>query len=153
MENYTAGDSKVGDAQMRARMTSWLELFRKFEFLASVNFYYKRLKQSAHLANVMQNSSVLITDILDTMNDVIEKLQDLQKEEAALPFSSENVNGDLLIRPALKNSPANKKFREANKKAKSISTELLIHHEYKVTNVRGGKTAVSKIKNIYYLVP
>ena len=96
----------------------------------------------------MQNSSVLITVILDTMN-VIEKLEDLQKEEAALPFSSEKVNGGLLIRPALTNLPATKKLREANKKAKNNSAELLVHHEYKVTDVRGGKTAVSKIKNIY----
>ena len=86
----------------------------------------------------MQNSSVLIIDILDTMNDVIEKLEDLQKEEA--------VNGDLLIRPALTNLPATKRFRETNKKTKSNPTELLVHHEYKVTDVRGGKTAVSKIK-------
>ena len=80
---------------------------------------------------------------------MIEKLEDLRKEEAALPFSSEN--GDLLIRPALTNLPATKKFREANKKAKSNSTDLLIHCEYKVTDVRGGKTAVSKIKK--YLLP
>ena len=44
MENYTVAGSKLGDAQMRAKMTNWLELFRKFEFLASVNFYYKTLK-------------------------------------------------------------------------------------------------------------
>ena len=138
----------LGDAQMRAKMTNWLELFRKFELLDSVNFYYKTLKQTAHLAYVMQNSSVLITDILDTMNDVIEKLEDLQKEEAALPLSSEKVNGDLLIRPVLTNLPATKRFREANRnKAKSNSTELVIHHEYKGTAVRG----VSKIKK--HLLP
>ena len=61
MENYIAAGSKFGDAQMRAKMTNWLELFRKFEFLASINFYYKTLKQTAHLAY----SSVLITDTLD----------------------------------------------------------------------------------------
>ena len=131
-------------------MTNWLELLRKFEFLDSVNFYYKTLKQTAHLAYVIQNC-VLIIDILDTMNGVIEILEDLQKEEAALPFSSEKLNGDLLIYPALTNLPATKKFRDVNKKAKSNSTELLIHHEYNVTDVRGGKTAVPQINK--YLLP
>ena len=49
--------------------------------------------------------------------------------------SSFFVNGDLLIRPALTDLPATKKFREASKKAKSNLTELPIHHEHKVTDV------------------
>ena len=57
MENYTTAGSKLGDAQMRAKMTNLLELIRKFEFLASVNFYYKTLKQTAHLAYVSRTVS------------------------------------------------------------------------------------------------
>ena len=105
------------------------------------------LKQTAHLVYVMQDSCALISDIKDAMQDCIEELENLREEETSLPFESEKVGGDLLIRPALTNLPATKKFKESNEKAGSNSTGVLIHHEYKLTDVKNGKATVLKIKD------
>ena len=53
----------------------------------------------------------------------------------------------MLIRPALTNLPATKKFKESNEKAGSSSTGVLIHHEYKVRDVKNGKATVLKIRD------
>ena len=53
----------------------------------------------------------------------------------------------MLIRPALTNLPATKKFKESNENAGSSSIGVLIHHEYKVTDVKNGKATVLKIKD------
>ena len=95
----------------------------------------------------MQASCALISDIKDAMQDCIDELENLREEETSLPFESEKVGGDLLIRSALTNLPATKKFRESNEKAGSSSTEVLIYHEYKVTDVKNGKATVLKIKD------
>ena len=60
MENYTCVGSKLGDSSMHGKMKNWLNIFQKFEFLASLGFYYKTLKQTAHLAYVMQDNTALI---------------------------------------------------------------------------------------------
>ena len=52
---------------MRGKIKNWLNIFQKFEFLASLGVYYKTLKQTAHLAYVMQDNIALITDTQDTM--------------------------------------------------------------------------------------
>ena len=147
MENYTCAGSKLGDSSMRSKMVNWFELFRKYKFLASVNFFYKTLKQTAHLAYVIKAQLSCICDIKDAMQDCIDELENLREEETSLPFESEKVGGDLLIRPVLTNLPATKKFKESNEKAGSSSTGVLIHHEYKVTDVKNGKATVLKIKD------
>ena len=77
----------------------------------------------------MQDSCALISDMKDAMQDCIDELENLREEETSIPFESEDVGVDLLIRPALTNLPTTKKFKESNEKAGSSSTGVLIHHE------------------------
>ena len=100
---------------MRGKMKNWLNIFQKFEYLASLGFYYKTLKQTAHLAYVMQDNTALITDIQDKMQDCLEKLKELKEEEITLPFASERVGPDLFIRHALTNLPATRKSTNPSK--------------------------------------
>ena len=146
MENYTSPGSKLGKKSMRENMTKWLAKFKEFRFLASLNFYYKVLENTAHLAYVMQDSSALITDITDTMSDCLQKIETLRNEKSSLPFASEKVGRNLIVSPALTNLPATKKFRERNEKALSNSNDVLLNVEFKVAKVRDGKQTVDRIK-------
>ena len=80
------------------------------------------------------------------MQDCLEKLEELT-EEITLPFTSERVGSDLFVWPELTNLPATWKFKEANQSKQSDTSDILIHQEYKVTDVRNGKMAVGKIRS------
>ena len=57
------------------------------------------MQQTAHLAYLMQKNDVLISDIKDALNDAVDKLRDIQKEETELPSTSEcNEYGNMIIK-------------------------------------------------------
>ena len=66
------------------------------------------------------------------MQDCSEKLEGLREEEISLPFSSDKV-GD----PTRINQFANN-VEESNQNTRSDTSDILIHHEYKVTDVIPG---------------
>ena len=77
----------------------------------------------------------------------MEKLEELKEEGITLPFVSGRVGSDLFVRPALTNLPATRKFKEANQSKQSDTSDILIHQEYKVTDIRNGKMAVGRIRS------
>ena len=60
----------------------------------------------------MQGSDTVITDTKDGMQDCIENLEDLRKEEPSLPFESET------------NLPATKNSKKVTKKLKVIQLKF-----------------------------
>ena len=81
------------------------------------------MKQTAHLAYVMQDSCALISDIKDAMQDCIDELENLREEETSPPFESEKVGGDLLIRPALTIFPQQRNLKKVMKKPEVVQPE------------------------------
>ena len=102
----------------------------------------------------MQTQHALITNIIDSIKDGVEKIRALQMEdEAELPFPAvEGEEGDVKIQASATNLPATALFREKNQltdEAKAKSQQLItIHrHEISVKKVFQGKQSVKKIRD------
>lgn len=130
-------------------MRGWLKTFRKYKFLASLNFYFKTLRLTAHLAFEMQKSQALITDIKDAMKETLDNLEELESLAVDLPFEAEERDGTAFITPTATNLPASQKFKDdlsQKERAKAAKCLTIHREEFIVTNVHQGKQAVRRIK-------
>ena len=83
---------------MAAKMRGWLTTYRMYKFLASLHFYKKMLSEMAHLGYTMQKQNALITDIRDSLQQYLEKLDEFALEVIDLPFqSTQDEDGKLMI--------------------------------------------------------
>ena len=63
----------------------------------------------------MQKQNALITDIRDSLQQCLEKLDELAQEDTDLPFdSARDEDGKLIILPNAINLPATQLFKQAN---------------------------------------
>ena len=62
--------------------------------MASLNFYFRALWQTAHLAFEIQKSQALITDIKYAMKETLDTLEELKRLDVDLPFEAEERDGD-----------------------------------------------------------
>ena len=72
---------------MVAIMRGWVTTYQTYK-LASLHFYKKTLSKMAHLAYTMQKQYALITDICDSLQQCLEKLDEFVQEGIDLPFDS-----------------------------------------------------------------
>ena len=113
-ENAVAGGTKVCKADVAAKLKGYLKSFYSYKYLASLHFYHRTLKQTAHMAYLMQTTSTLITDIIDAMEECREKLDELQTSEVELPFETiddETRPDEVIIEATATNLPATLTFR------------------------------------------
>ena len=83
---------------MAAKMRGWLTAYRMYKFLASLHFNKKMLSEMAHLGYMMQKQNALITDIRDSLQQYLEKLDEFALEVIDLPFqSTQDEDGKLMI--------------------------------------------------------
>ena len=73
---------------MVAKMRGWLTTYPTYKFLASLHFYKKTLSKMVHLAYMMQKQNALITNIHETLQQCLEKLDEFAQEDIDLPFES-----------------------------------------------------------------
>ena len=71
---------------MVAKIRGWLTTYRTYKFLASLHFYKKTLSEMAHLTYTMQKQNALITDIRDSLQQCLEKLDEFVQEYIDVPF-------------------------------------------------------------------
>ena len=116
----------------------WLTTYRTYKFLASLHFYKKTLSETAHLAYKMQKQNALITDIRDSLQQCLEKLDEFAQEDIDLPFeNAQDEDGKLMILPKTTNLPATQQFKQTNqlsekqkkKKKKRAEKCLTVHRE------------------------
>ena len=63
----------------------------------------------------MQKQNALITDIRDSLQQCLEKLDELAQEDTDLPFdSARDEDGKLIILPKAINLPATQQFKQTN---------------------------------------
>ena len=96
-------------------MRGWLTTYRTYKFLASLHFYKKTISETAYLACMMQKKKALITDIRDSLQQCLEKLDGFAQEDIDLPFeSARDEDGKLMILPKASNLPATQQFKQTN---------------------------------------
>ena len=106
---------QLGTATMVAKMMGWLTTYRTYKFLASLHFYKKTLSETAHLAYTMQKQNALITDNRDSLQQCLEKLDELEQEDIDLQFdSARDEDGKSIILPMAINLPATQQFKQTN---------------------------------------
>ena len=139
-ENYVEAGNDLAKGATLAKIRGWLSVFRQYKFLASLNFYFKTLHETAHLAYLMQGASTMVTDIKDGLKDALNKLTALENEEICLPFDGEEINGKVVIRPSATNLPANQQFKKQNQlsekqKARALRCVNIHREEFEVERV------------------
>ena len=76
--------------------------------LAAIHLYRQVISIIAHLSFIMQKQQCLITDIVDAINEGIEKITEVQSSECNLPFSSVTIeDSDVKVDAAAINQSAN----------------------------------------------
>ena len=105
----------------------------------------------------MQKQNALITDIRDSLQQCLEKLDELAQENTDLPFdSAQDEDGKLIILPKAINLPATQQFKQTNQlseEQKKRAEKCLTKHrqKFKISNDYQGKQAVNRIKETLLL--
>ena len=110
------------------------------------------------MADNLPNAQIALkTDIRDSLQQCLEKLDEFVQEDIDLPFeSAQDQDGKLMILPKTTNLPAIQQFKQTNqlseKQKKHAEKCLTIHREkFEISNVYQGKQAVSQIKETLLL--
>ncbi|KAK6178299.1 hypothetical protein SNE40_013101 [Patella caerulea] len=135
-----------------AKLKGYIKKFQTYSFLASVHLYSLVLNETAHLAGVLQNKTVLITDILDAISAAKYKIRQVVENPVTLPFPETIIDDTVKINVLATNLPATVSFRErnklTNKQLKKIDKYTHVsNQEYTLTHVATGKQTVEKIKS------
>ena len=105
----------------------------------------------------MQKQNALITDIRDSLQQCLEKLDELAQENTDLPFdSARDEDGKLIILIKPINLPATQQFKQTNQlseEQKKRAEKCLTKHrqKFKISNDYQGKQAVNRIKETLLL--
>ena len=96
----------------------------------------------------MQKQNALITDICDSLQQCLEKLDELAQEDIDLPFESTQDEDGRLILPKATNLPATQQLKQTNqlseKQTKRAEKCLTVHREkFEISNEYQGKQAVN----------
>ena len=76
----------------------WLTTYWMYKFVASLHFNKKMLSEMAHLGYTMQKQNALITDIRDSLQQYLEKVDEFALEVIDLPLqSTQDEDGKLMI--------------------------------------------------------
>ena len=106
-----------------------------------------------------QEQNTLITNICDSLQQCLEKLDEFAQKDIDLQFESAwDEDGKLMILPKATNLPATQQFKQTNqlsenkKKKKPAEKCLTIHREkFEISNEYQGKQAVNRIKETLLL--
>ena len=124
-ENAIASGTDVCHGEVASKLKGFLKTFKSYKYLASLPFYHLTLKETAHLAYIMQSSSTLITDIVEPINNCKDKLEELQHHKVELPFEiclDESDKNIVIVQAQAINLPASMTF-SANPRLTSKQTE------------------------------
>ena len=69
---------------MVAKMRGWLTTYRTYK----LHFFKKTPSEMAHLAYTMQKQNAFITEIRDSLQQCLEKLDEFVQQDNYLPFES-----------------------------------------------------------------
>ena len=100
----------------------------------------------AHLAHTMQKQNAFITDIRDSLQQCLEKLDEFVQEDIDLPFESTHYeDGKLMILPKATNLSAIQQFKQTNQ----LSEKQKIHAQKNASLyiVKNSKSAMSIKEN------
>ncbi|XP_041356519.1 uncharacterized protein LOC121373808 [Gigantopelta aegis] len=140
-------------ADAEAELKDHLNKLMTYTFLTSVNFYRQVLRITTRLAYVMQNSSVLLTDVMDAMAEAIRHLNELAESEVDLPFEAKIGEDDsVMIYAKATNLPVTQAFREKHQLTEKIKKRVaqltqVTKQEVRLKNVKQGQDSVKRIKD------
>ena len=139
-------------------MTGWLTTYRTYKFLASLHFYKKTLSEMAHLAYMMQKQNALITNIRDSLQQCLEKIDEFPQEDIDLPFESvRDEDGKLMILPKAKNLSATHQFKQTNqlsekpKNAQKNASPYIVKNSKSATSIKENKLSTELKKPFCFL--
>ena len=143
---------------MVAKMRSWLTTYRTYKFVALLHFYKKMLSKTAHLAYMMQKQNALITDIRDSLQECLEKLDEFAQEDIDSPFeSAQDEDGKLMILPKATNFPATQQFKQTNqlsekqKNAQKNASPCIVKNSKSAMSIKENKLSIKLKKPSCFL--
>ena len=140
-------------------MMGWLTTYRSYKFLASLHFYKKTLSETAHLAYTMQKQNALITDIRDSLQQCLEKLDEFAREDIDLAFeSARDEDRKLMILPKATTLLATQQFKQTNqlsekqkKKAQKNASPYIVKNSKSAMSIKENKLSIELKKASCFL--
>ena len=99
----------------------------------------------------MQKQNALITDIRDSLQQCLEKLDEFAQEDIDLPFeSAQDEDGKLMILPKTTNLPATQQFKQTNqlsekqkkKKAQKNVSQYIVKNSKSAMSIKENKLSI-----------
>ena len=110
-ENALESDDLVTN-EMKMKLRGYLRKWSSYKHLAAMHFYCLVFFHLAHVSYQLQSEHVLITDVLDCIDEAKEKITELRALQNSLPFSSQEVNDSHINTVSATNVPATLQFKE-----------------------------------------
>lgn len=153
-ENMIEGP-KMCTPDVKAMLKGYHNLWISYGYLASLELYRKVLKLTSHVSLTFQNKNIIITDVIDTLEECKTGLHEIAAApETEFPFcvevNEESDEANLTARAT--NLPATAQFRERSRMTdkQKIQADKYIVKEvretFTVKKVYQGKQTVAKIK-------
>ena len=102
------GSESCNSATTLSMLKGFFDKLQSCKYLAAIHFYRQVISIIAHLSFIMQKQQCLITDIVDAINEGIEKITEVQSSECNLPFPSvTNEDSDVKVDAAAINLSIN----------------------------------------------
>ena len=98
-----------------ATLQGFFEKLQSYKYVAGMHFYHKTTRITAHLSFTMQKQTGLVIDVIDSIKEGLEKLEETAPDAKELPFPViPNEEDTSVIEAKSTNLPATQTFREHN---------------------------------------
>ena len=138
-ENALAGGREVCRlATTLATLRGFFEKLQSYKCLAGMHFYCKAIRIIAHLSFTMQKQNGLVIDVIDSIKEGLEKLEEIAADAEELPFPVilSKEEDTLVIEAKSTNLPATQTFGEHNQlteKQKAKAMKFVTIHKESIT--------------------
>lgn len=153
-ENMIAADNKTCKPDVKAQLQGYLNQWVTYGYLGTLELYRRVLRLTSHLSLLMQGQSILITDILDGLEECKQELSILAAApEPLFPFSVEvhDAADQATLTVTATNLPATTQFKERAKMTESQRKRAdkcmtKVRETFTLKKVVQGKQQIKKIK-------
>ena len=154
-----AQESRLLTAPMTQKVRGFLKKILEYQFIGSVALYSEVLKKTSHVIFTIETLDSVISDVLDSLDDCAETLEELKNQEKVLPkkegaFECKDKDGKLVLEATATNLPSTLSMKDREKLSekqkerleKKLEKEVSITQEFEVRNVKSGEAQIKKVQ-------
>lgn len=153
-ENMIEANNKTCKPELKAQLRGYLNKWLTYGYLGALELYRRVLRLTSHLSLIMQGQDILITDVLDGLEECKQELSQLAaSKEPLFPFSTQvdDSADHATLTVTATNLPATTQFKErvklTERQKKGADKNITkVRETFELKKVTEGKQKVQKIK-------